>query len=342
MKLLCPISGISYHADTFNALSISSIHPIFSLAPEQLSRLAEQHRRHKLTKQESRLLCLALWHSTQLVTFNEPVQSSQQALQAQEASINKAIPLLLEFHTFLESRNKYQRGLAHFPRIIASNANTYDLSIIPESCTLWNEAIQEYYSSYHAARNSLIEAEKQNFLSHLSAFSTRKPKRYIAAIANYIIDSLPAAVFPTRQEREHARYIITYAGIVHTIDTRPSEPITKQEIESLIELIIANFDLDNIHIWKGFKVLEQFLASGHYSAYGVSMLSSAESEQAEAEKQARKTAIMAELGPRPDGFLAGIQYDAKMIQLLSNLDEGPSMSAIGNKTAINSINSTNQ
>lgn len=316
MKLFCPISGISYHADTFNNMAINAIHPILSLPIKQLMKLAEQHRRGKLSKQESRLLAIALWHNTSLVHFVEPIPCNAHALQAQESNIAKSIPLLLSFHDFLESRNSYQLSLAHFPRISVSGENSYNLAIIPESCAIWNNAITEYYSSYLAARNSLIEAEKQNFLSHLSAFSTRKPKRYIAAIANYVIDSLPASAFPDRQAREHARYIISYAGIVHTINTSPTEPITKHEIEQLIDLIIEHFDLDNIHVWKAFKVLEQFLNSGHYSRYDVSMLS-AQTEQEQEQEQERRAAIIKSLGPRPTDFIAAIQYDAQVIKLLA-------------------------
>lgn len=321
MRLFCLYSGISYQADTFSNLSTSSIHPIFTLTPKQLRRIAQEHRKQRLTKQESRLLALALWHSTGLVTFKEPCVATPQALQVQESNVSKAIPLLLDFHTFLESRNSYQRGLAHFPHVIIDSNNSYDLSLIHESCRLWQDCIMEYHSSYHAARDSMIEAEKQNFLSHISAFSTRKPARYIKAIANYIIDSLPASSFSTRAARDHARYIISYAGIVHTIETRPVEPITKQEIESLIDLIIEHFDLDNPHIWKGYKVLEQFLASGHYSSYGISML--AGNTEDDTEKEKRRAAIIASLGERPQSFLAGIAYDAQVIKLLA---EGPSMS----------------
>ena len=131
-----------------------------------------------------------------------------------------------------------------------------------------------------------------------------------------MIDSLPTNAFSDRQAREHARYIVTYAGIVHTIDTRPTEPITKHEIEQLIDLIIDHFDLDNIHIWKAYKVLEQFLSSGHYSRYDVSMLS-AQTEQEQEQEQERRAAIIASLGPRPNDFIAAIQYDAQIIKLLA-------------------------
>jgi len=317
MILQCSISGISYQAgNLFSSIRASHNHPIFSLSSKQLIKIATNSWiRGNLSKAESRLLALALFNATGLVTFQEPIPASPQALQAQESSIASAIPGLLEFHDFIASSRP--GALSEFPRIICTEENSFDLSILGNSLDVWNQAISEYYAGYAAQRANMIEAQKRNFLEHLAAFSSRKPTRYIKALSHYVIESLPASSFSSRQDREHARYIIQYSGLVHTLTTAPIEPITRQQIESLMDSIIEHLSLDNLHVWKAYKAIEQLLNSGCYSAYDSIIRIEPESSESLAAKELKRQQIIATLGPRPTEFIAGIQYDAQVIKLLA-------------------------
>lgn len=321
MKLSCTISGLeTVQLTEFTACQLSWQHPIFSLSSSQLLRItSSQWQRRKLSKHEARLLALALFNATRLVTFETPISASPYHLQAQEAPINQAIPLLVEIIEFSLSCPTWPTSqLAEFPLIRIDSDNNADLRILVTACELWQGCIADYHKGYFAAKQERKHAEKLNFLAHLSAFSSRKPTRYIRALSHYVIDSIPANAFQDRLEREHMRYIIEYSGLVHTLETRPTQPITKSQIEQLLELIIEHLSTDNLHVWKAFTAIDRFLSSGCYSSYGVSMISDTLSIEQELAQLSRKAAIMQELGERPQGFIAAMQYDAMVIKLLES------------------------
>lgn len=320
MKLFCTISGLESSLAEFTACQLSWQHPIFSLAPNQLLRIASQQwQRRKLSKSESRLLALALFNSTKLVTWSESASADYFHLSLQESAIAQAIPLLVEIVEFSLSCPAWPNSqLAEFPLVRIDSTNNIDLKILVTACELWQSCIADYHVGYFAAKQERKQAEKMNFLAHLSAFASRKPSRYIRALSHYVIDSIPYNAFKDRQEREHYRYIIEYSGLVHTLETRPIEPITKQEIESLLDIITEYLSTDNLHVWKAFQALDKFLSSGCYSSYGVSMISESMTIEQEQEQESRKAAIMQELGARPSNFIAAMQYDAMVLKMLES------------------------
>lgn len=320
MKLICNISGLDSSLPEFPACHLSWQHPIFSLSGPQLLRItSQQWQRRKLSKSESRLLALALFNSTKLVFFDSAISASYQHLGQQESAINQAIPLLAEIIEFSLSCPSWPHSqLAEFPTIRIDASNNTDLKILVTACELWQACIADYHKGYYSAKQEKKHAEKMNFLAHLSAFSSRKPTRYIKALSHYVIDSIPYNAFNDRQEREHFRYIIEYSGLVHTLETRPIEPISKQEIESLLELITEHLSMDNLHIWKAFQALDKFLSSGCYSSYGVSMISDSLNAEQEQEQELKRAVIIAQLGARPQGFIAAMQYDAMVLKMLES------------------------
>lgn len=320
MKLFCTISGLESSLSEFHNCQLSWQHPIFSLSAPQLLRIASQQwQRRRLSKQESRLLALALFNSTKLVTWSEPASALPAHLIMQESVIAQAMPLLVEIVEFSLSCPAWPNSqLAEFPLVRIDSSNNTDLKILVTACELWQACIADYHAGYFAAKQERKQAEKLNFLAHLSAFSSRKPSRYIRALSHYVIDSIPYNAFKDRQEREHMRYIIEYSGLVHTLETRPIEPITRAEIEQLLDIITEHLSTDNLHVWKAFQALDKFLSSGCYSSYGVSMISDSMTVEQEQEQESRKAAIMQELGARPSNFIAAMQYDAMVLKMLES------------------------
>ena len=320
MRLYCTISGTISELPQFEHPTIKQEwqHPIFDLSPDQLLRIYKAAwQRSKLSKQESRLLALALFNSSQLVTWAAAASHMPTNLISQESNIAQAMPLLAEVIKFSLSCPSWpQSQLAHFPAIIIDSSNNQDLSVMVTACELWLAAIADYHAGYYRQYQEKRDAEKANFLSHLSAFSSRKPSRYIKALSKYVIDAIPASQWQDRQEREHMRYIIEYSGLVHTLESKPIAPITSQQCNQLLDTITDCLSLDNLHIWKAYQAVKLMLESGGHNAYGAMMLDS----QAEQDREAElRQAAIAQLGIRPQGFIAAMAYDAEVLRIMAEM-----------------------
>jgi hypothetical protein len=303
---------------THPTIAASWQHPIFALSASQLLRIYKASwQRGKLSKQESRLLALAIFNATKLVTWAAAASPLNQHLQSQESNINQAMPLLVEIITFSLTCPSWPTSqLAHFPTVIIDASNNSDLAIMVTSCELWLSAIADYHAGYYRQYQEKRDAEKANFLSHLSAFSSRKPSRYIKALSRYVIDAIPSRAWQDRQEREHMRYIIEYSGLVHTLESKPQNPITSQQCNQLLDTITDCLSLDNIHIWKAYQAVKLMLESGGHNAYGAAMLEN-QAEQ-DKEQELRQQAI-SQLGERPSGFIAAMAYDAEVLRLMASM-----------------------
>jgi hypothetical protein len=322
MRLFCTISGIECQLPQFShpAISASWQHPIFSLSPDQLLRIYKAAwTRNKLSKQESRLLALALINSSQLVTWVAAASHMPTNLISQESNIAQSLPLLAEVIEFSLSCPSWpQSQLAHFPTIIVDSSNNQDLSIMVTACELWLAAIADYHAGYYRQYQEKRDAEKANFLNHLSAFSSRKPSRYIKALSRYVIDAIPSSQWQDRQEREHMRYIIEYSGLVHTLESKPVSPITSQQCNQLLDVITDCLSLDNLHVWKAYQAVKLMLESGGHNAYGAMMLDT--QKEIDRESELRNQA-MTQLGARPQGFIAAMAYDAEVLRTMVELAE---------------------
>ena len=320
MRLFCTISGTISELPQFTHPTIKQEwhHPIFSLSSSELLRIYKvAWQRQRLSKSESRLLALALFNSSQLVSWSAAASHMPSSLISQEPQITQAMPLLAEIITFSLSCPSWpQSQLAHFPTIIIDSSNNQDMSILVTACELWLAAIADYHAGYYRQYQEKRDAEKANFLSHLSAFSSRKPSRYIKALSRYVIDAIPVSQWQDRQEREHMRYIIEYSGLVHTLESKPIAPITSQQCNQLLDTITDCLSLDNLHVWKAYQAVKLMLESGGHNAYGAMMLDS-QAEQ-DREQELRKAAI-AQLGERPQGFIAAMAYDAEVLRLMATM-----------------------
>jgi hypothetical protein len=320
MRLFCTISGLESDLPQFTHPAIKQEwkHPIFSLSSAELLRIYKAAwQRQRLSKSESRLLALALFNSSQLVTWVAAVSHTPSSLINQEPQIAQALPLLAEVITFSLSCPSWpQSQLAHFPSIIIDSSNNQDLSIIVTACELWLAAIADYHAGYYRQYQEKRDAEKANFLSHLSAFSSRKPSRYIKALSRYVIDAIPSSQWQDRQEREHMRYIIEYSGLVHTLESKPIAPITSAQCNQLLDIITDCLSLDNLHVWKAYQAVKLMLESGGHNAYGAMMLEN-QAEQ-DREQELRQQAII-QLGERPQGFIAAMAYDAEVLRLMATM-----------------------
>jgi hypothetical protein len=320
MRLFCTISGLESELPQFASPAIRQEwqHPIFSLSRAELLRIYKAAwQRQRLSKSESRLLALALFNSSQLVTWVAAASHLPSSLINQEPQIAQSLPLLAEVIEFSLSCPSWpQSQLAHFPSIIIDSSNNHDLSIMVTSCELWLAAIADYHAGYYRQYQEKRDAEKANFLSHLSAFSSRKPSRYIKALSRYVIDAIPSSHWQDRQEREHMRYIIEYSGLVHTLESKPIAPITSAQCNQLLDTITDCLSLDNLHVWKAYQAVKLMLESGGHNAYGAMMLEN----QAEQDKeQELRQAAMAQLGERPQGFIAAMAYDAEVLRIMATM-----------------------
>lgn len=321
MKLTCKISGLSWQPPGAERLNrqLVTIHPIVALSPSELLTLASPTNWNKLSKQDKRLLALALFNCTRLVQWDSPASTIPNHLGQQESTIAKVIPSLIEIIDFMTCR--YPNGLAsqsdYFPRIIVTENNNRDMSIMLTACELWQAVIEDYHQQYALDYLSRKESQKRNFLSHLKAFNSRKPSRYIERLSHYVIECLPADIFEDREAREYYRYIIEFSGINRTIESNPTVEIMRSDVEWLIDQILAECDIDNQYIWQAQASLRHMLDTGGYNTYGGSVLGHSEAHKAQ-EQDYRAQAI-AELGIRPTEFLAAIRYDAAVIKRIEEL-----------------------
>jgi len=272
-----------------------------------------------------------MFNATKLVSWEAPATASPTALQSQEPAVTQALPALATILEFSLSCPTWPGSqLAHFPSITIGYDNSYDMAIMVTACELWEAAIADYHQGYYRQYQQQRDAEKANFLSHLSAFNSRKPSRYIKALSRYVIEAIPASQWQDRQEREHMRYIIEYSGLVHTLESKPAQPITSQQCNQLLDTITECLSLDNLHVWKAFQAVQAMLSSGGHNAYGAAMLDATREQEQE---QALRQQAISQLGARPSGFIAAMAYDAEVLKLMVELASRVSVTE-GQKPAI--------
>lgn len=83
MQILCRYSGLELSRyNHFKGLEIADVHPIFSIKPRILWRLADNFYKEPTTMDERRLLFLAVAHSTGLMRFTMPATPSDTTILA--------------------------------------------------------------------------------------------------------------------------------------------------------------------------------------------------------------------------------------------------------------------
>lgn len=320
-SIQCRISGLSWSLPDTALLSCHqfySSHPVFNLSRHQLVSLISKNKSHsfkRLSKQDFRLLFLALVNSTELVTWDCPVSTSYGNLIAQHSLFYKTLPSLVTLIEGLETIPSWPKSQAdNFPKLVISDTNN-DLLQIADIIQEWLSCLADYASHYILAKQQQKERLEQNYLAKISAFNSRKPSRYIARLAQYVISCIPDSEFTDYEEKEYYQYILEFSGKNRHVADNPIYDISRQDINNLMDLILSACDIDNTYVWQAIQSLKIMAETGGYNRFGANIL---EMEQASIDKEKEKRlAIIASLGPKPKDFIAAMQYEAKVISLMA-------------------------
>lgn len=274
----CPISGQIWGGQG-EALSngkvkiLYHIHPLFNMGISELTWIAKRHNRKMLTDNEVRILALAIAGSTGLIHWESPCSDSYPIAIAQ-----RAINEWLELAIWLQDNCRSEQQLkACFPQIVIDSSMA-SCVWLRDTIPLLRAARNEYFLAYAATRLAARKQENAAIRKRLKNTSKRKPERYFAALSYYITDCLSASIrlgytigHSSGQKstlKQYYQSIIQYAGINTGFTSAPKYPITRTDIETLIDLIAGEFNiLEDKEIYLVFKALQNLASSNDYGQF---------------------------------------------------------------------------
>ena len=162
MRLICPLSGITYNSSHFRLSKITCIHPIFMLDINELDIIVSQWKARLLNTDETKLLCIALLYNTELVTIKEPL------IRLSIDTCESVMYPLYELLCFIKSNSRnldyWNKTLEYegfsykvFMTAILSNSN---INNIQSLITEWENNKCDYIANYKATKARQLRASQ--------------------------------------------------------------------------------------------------------------------------------------------------------------------------------------
>lgn len=177
-RILCSLSGIEYKTQLFQFYSCAqeSYHPIFDLSSEKLVEIYSSfYIDDRLTPEESYLLYLALWRSTNLVDFRIPARRDATTAATIANTIHSLCEMAGRISTLGHERVSTVLCLPSF----VVNSETRDLSSCPDWLAIWQANYKDYQTGYKtstavakiSAMEALLESNIKNKLKDISSYA---------------------------------------------------------------------------------------------------------------------------------------------------------------------------
>ena len=237
MKVTCQFSGVEYEVPNFPNMRLTSVHPIFHANIKQLlSRVGEWHA-GKMTPNESRLLFLALLHSTELVEFRTTALPSP-------AVVAKNMEHLIKFIGWSSGLSFPARVLPRF----AITPETSDMENVNHWLGAWEAARADFQAGYIPTSQLSKMRNREAALERLIKNSQKKVDDYSSMLGAWAMEAanVPAPL------REYWMELFTLKGVaVHGAK--------RVDLEELVEHMLDNLDHGSIYSSKALKHVKELL-----------------------------------------------------------------------------------
>lgn len=184
-RILCAKSGIQYHVDfmplKLNLTSGECHHPMFDASYNQLLALVDEYRQGNLDNNESYLLYLSLFNSTELVEFRTNAKQNENTNAIVTSNIYKLVSIVdrIQYATAERARSKFL-----MPTYVISH-DTNDLSNTKYWIQNWESCYIEYKASYKPSTELARIQHMENILETYIKDKTKDISQYASQLANW-------------------------------------------------------------------------------------------------------------------------------------------------------------
>lgn len=174
MRVYCQYSNISYDLTGFGSTQLTYIHPIFAAEPKWLLSRMGSWAAQKYTEEESKLLFLALLHTTELIEFRI-------AAQPENATVQLNMEQLARFVGWMIGLTRPQLVLPKF----VINPENKQLKNIRYWIELWYEARKVFEDGYSTQSELRKLRDKEAALERLIRTSTKTSDDYAGLLSTW-------------------------------------------------------------------------------------------------------------------------------------------------------------
>lgn len=178
MKVYCQYSGIEFDVSGFGSTRLTYIHPIFAAEPKWLLSRMGSWSAQKLTADESKLLFLAILHSTDLVEFRATANPAPNIVALNMESLAKIYAWMLGI-------NRVQMVMPKFV-VSPENRKMENVRYWIESWWEGRKSFEDGYSKYLLDRKL---ADKEAALERLIRNSQRTTEDYAGLLATWAMEA---------------------------------------------------------------------------------------------------------------------------------------------------------
>jgi hypothetical protein len=198
MKIYCQYSGVEYDITGFGGTKLTYIHPIFSAEPRWLLSRMGSWAAQKFTEEESKLLFLAILHSTDLVEFRATAHP-EASLVAQQ------MEPLAKIYSWMIGLSRRQLVL---PKFVIQHDNR-SLKNIKHWIETWYEGRKDYEDGYNKYLNDQKLIGKEEALERLIKNAQKTTDDYAGLLCTWamLASNAPKGI------QEYWRELFTLKGL---------------------------------------------------------------------------------------------------------------------------------
>lgn len=256
MKILCAFSSIEFTCEHFPGYlsSRESYHPIFNLPTKRLFSYLGKWSAGELTRTDSYLLFLSLFHSTDLVEFRVPAIRTEQT--------DSIIASNMEYLARTVSKiNAVLNPAVIFPHYVIS-PDTKDLANVHHWIANWEDAYEDFCSGKRRDYDERRQAQRENALERLIKSPHRDIRTYAAQLADWAAIAGTFPEFLTTSPFTGLK--VSISDYWKTLISKSASEsslfsIPRKDLEELLEHCETEIPIGSIHSNILFKVLRSAL-----------------------------------------------------------------------------------
>ena len=181
MNVYCQYSGVQFDISGFGGTKLTYVHPIFSAEPNWLLSRMGSWAAQKYNEEESKLLFLALLHSTELVEFRATAMPENNVVQLNMEPLARICAWMYGL----------SRAQLVLPKFIVQQDNRRMLNVKHWIAT-WYEARKDYEDGYNKFILDRKLAGKEEALERLIKNSQRTTDDYAGLLATWALQASSA------------------------------------------------------------------------------------------------------------------------------------------------------
>jgi len=178
VKITCQYSGITYDVTGFGSTSLTYIHPIFTAETKWLLSRMGTWAAQKYTEEESKLLFLALLHSTELVEFRHAAYPENNTVQLNIEPLAR----------FIGWSSGLSRAAIVLPKFVIQHDNR-KLENIRYWIRTWQDARKAFEDGYVKYERDKKLHDKEVALERLIRNSAKQVQDYAGLLATWAMQA---------------------------------------------------------------------------------------------------------------------------------------------------------